>query len=485
MFQIDVSTAATTQPASTAAGTAGFFTDGNAATGVAATVLPAEFMNMLMMEMLNAVKAGGLTPSKVSFDQLASAIKVINQKGGAIYAVDSGAANAYAVTYDPIVTALSDGMVLRFVAANANTGASTFSANGLDAKPLLTVSEVALIGGEIAAGSRCAVMYSAARKAWVLLFASGGVQRVPAPAVGDASTQAANAAFVAARAGTSGSIGLRNKLINGNFDFWQRGVSFTAAGYSADRWKIDSVSNVTVSRGTASAPYGKYSLLLTPSAATNQLGIAQTLDDFVAIPLTGKRVTFSFQANAGAGQSLTAYIQKSATAASSAGGAGGWTTIATKVCAVTTAVQAFSISADVPNDGTANGLRVAFSFSNATNGAGGIGIWGCQLEEGGIATPFEFRHLTVEAVLCQAYYEVGNCAYESYGANPNYGSYWHAWTVRKRAAPTVTLINTSSGANSGTPTVAASNAAGFRPRAVCSTTGQQVWTCDYTADAEL
>ncbi|MDK4198636.1 phage tail protein [Pseudomonas sp. HR1] len=309
---------------------------------------------------------------------------------------------------------------------------------------------------------------------------------VAVPAEGLWAVSAGSAEAVEALAtGVAGQWAFRNKLINGNFDLWQRGTSFTAAGYCADRWKIDSASNVTVSRGAASAPYGKFALLLTPTAASNQLGIAQTLDDFVAIPLIGKRATFSFQANAGTAQSVTAYIQKSATAASSVGGPGGWSTIATKVCAIGAAAQTFTISADVPNDGTANGLRVAFSITNATSGAGGIGIWGCQLEEGAIATPFEFRHLTLEAVLCQAYYEVGNCAYESYGANPNYGSYWHPWTVRKRAAPTIALINASSGANSGTPAVAASNQQGFRPRALCSTTGQQVWTCDYVADAEL
>ncbi len=77
MYQIDNSTAAQVQPVSTVAGTAGFFTDGNPATGQAATVLPAEFMNMLMLENLNVLAAGGIAPAKAQYNQLAQAISNI------------------------------------------------------------------------------------------------------------------------------------------------------------------------------------------------------------------------------------------------------------------------------------------------------------------------------------------------------------------------------------------------------------------------
>jgi hypothetical protein len=77
MFQIDNATAATTQPASTPAGTPGYFTDGNPATGVAATILPAEWLNSLMLEVCNAITATGVALDKTKFNQLTTAIKAL------------------------------------------------------------------------------------------------------------------------------------------------------------------------------------------------------------------------------------------------------------------------------------------------------------------------------------------------------------------------------------------------------------------------
>lgn len=75
MYQIDNSSAATSQPASTAAGTAGFFTDGNPATATPATIVPAEWLNSVMMELINVVNAGGVTPTKNQFNNVLTALK--------------------------------------------------------------------------------------------------------------------------------------------------------------------------------------------------------------------------------------------------------------------------------------------------------------------------------------------------------------------------------------------------------------------------
>lgn len=91
MFQIDNSTAVAAIPAPTPAGPPGYFTDGNPATGVSATILPAEFMNMLMMENMNVLSAAGITPAKGQYNQLALAIAKIVQGGAAGQASETAA----------------------------------------------------------------------------------------------------------------------------------------------------------------------------------------------------------------------------------------------------------------------------------------------------------------------------------------------------------------------------------------------------------
>src|SRR5258708_12889188 len=77
MFQTDQASAVSSLPTPAAAGTQGFFTNGNPGSGIAPTILDADFMNMVMMELVNVVVAAGLTPSKTNNSQLLAAIKAV------------------------------------------------------------------------------------------------------------------------------------------------------------------------------------------------------------------------------------------------------------------------------------------------------------------------------------------------------------------------------------------------------------------------
>ena len=207
MFQIDVSTAASTQPASTALGTVGYFTDGNAATGVPATVVPAEFLNSIMLEMMNTITGAGLTLSKSTFNQLLTAIKAIGQGGSSNYSVDYGSANAYAATYSPVVPAPTDGAVRAFKVKVTNTGSSTFVLDGSGvAYPIYGLNGTPLQGGELPANGIAVMRFNASLStsgAWVLYHCGGGAQQLPAgsycvtPQQFDKSSKLVNSAWVA------------------------------------------------------------------------------------------------------------------------------------------------------------------------------------------------------------------------------------------------------------------------------------------------
>lgn len=103
------------------------------------------------------------------------------QGGNTTYALDTGTANTYAATFFPAITTLQDGLTLRFKAANANTGASTFSPNGITAAPLLGGAHAALQGGEIVATGDVWAQWNSTvgGGSWVLIKSTAGAFQTP------------------------------------------------------------------------------------------------------------------------------------------------------------------------------------------------------------------------------------------------------------------------------------------------------------------
>ncbi|KAF0145129.1 MAG: cytoplasmic protein [Nitrospirae bacterium] len=75
------------------------------------------------------------------------------------YAADTGAANAYAIALVPALTQYVVGMPIQFMAANANTGASTLNVNGLGVKDISKNFDQPLASGDIKAGQIITVVY--------------------------------------------------------------------------------------------------------------------------------------------------------------------------------------------------------------------------------------------------------------------------------------------------------------------------------------
>lgn len=89
-----------------------------------------------------------------------------------------------------------------------------------------------------------------------------------------------------------------NYLINGGFDFWQRGTSFSATGYTADRWYFTEAGICTVNQQLPSDPSGlpagfNYGLRTLAATSSDSVDLYQALESSVVIPLRGQTVTFS------------------------------------------------------------------------------------------------------------------------------------------------------------------------------------------------
>lgn len=157
----------------------GKFTDGNPLLGIPASRDPAGWANLVTDELLNVIRAAGLEPSESQSDQVLNAVRVIHLRHG--YALDSGAANAYAATYGLWPGSVVDGVVLRFRASHANTGTSTFNPDGIGAKPIVNQSGAPLTANAITAGMVVWVQYSAASGGRWVLVNGGNVQLQSGP----------------------------------------------------------------------------------------------------------------------------------------------------------------------------------------------------------------------------------------------------------------------------------------------------------------
>lgn len=262
-------------------------------------------------------------------------------------------------------------------------------------------------------------------------------------------------------AGIAGQVGLRNWIINGGFDVWQRGTSFAANGiYSADRFAIFMVgSSMTVSQqefpvGQTDVPGARYFLRAVVSSvpgASNYADIHHRIEDVRR--LAGKVVTVSFYAKADSAKNIAIDLSQIIGAGGNVDGIGG------QKFAVSTNWQRFfatirlpSIAGKSPSAASNTTLRLWFDAGatyDGFNGAlgqqsGTFDIANVQLEEGWVATPFEFRPLSVEIAMCQRYFESGffKCSFWS-GASGQSTIWALPFKSNKRATPTVSASGTS------------------------------------------
>jgi hypothetical protein len=209
----------------------------------------------------------------------------------------------------------------------------------------------------------------------------------------------------------------KNAIINGNFDIWQRGTSIVnpVNQYTADRWQVNSGETQTISRQSSGAPAGsQYYMRNTATQAACFFVPTTFLETSTVAAFWGKTVTVSIlvRRNATMNANMTFQLDKSSTV--DAGSGASFTTISSTTITnasmpTATGVTDWylaTITGTVPNDGTANSLRVRLLTAAGVPSGATFDMSQCQLEVGSVATQFTRAGGTIQGELaaCQRYY---------------------------------------------------------------------------------
>ncbi len=266
--------------------------------------------------------------------------------------------------------------------------------------------------------------------------------------------------------------GFKNYLINGNFDLWQRGTSFTVMnGYGADRWKHGSPGTATVSRqpfalGQIDVPgnprYFWRNQTTVAGAATATL-IRQRIEGVRT--LAGQTVTWSLWARNDTAKIFQVVVLQNF---GTGGTPSGDVTVLNQAQSIGTAWTRYTFTVAVPSIagktvGADNNDYIEFliqetsSFSTFT-----LDTAQWQVEKGSITTEFEKRSIQLELTLAQRYYEKSfplNATPGEGHVNPPYLSVmtitttarrgWIPFVTRKRASPIMTYYRAAGMTNDG------------------------------------
>ena len=208
-----------------------------------------------------------------------------------------------------------------------------------------------------------------------------------------------------------------NKIINGGFDIWQRGTSFSAGDETtADRWYLyfgtgaaATLSRVAFTIGQTDVPgEPTYHLRLNRTTAGSAFSSVEQYVESVRT-FAGQECTMSFWAKADGAFNLDARLEQHF-------GTGGSSQVNTtaETFALTTSWQKFTYTitpASISGKTIAGGddkLSAGFVWNETEGATGQIDIAQVQLEAGPAATAFASRPISMELAFCQRYLPVYN-----------------------------------------------------------------------------
>jgi len=269
--------------------------------------------------------------------------------------------------------------------------------------------------------------------------------------------------------------GFRNRIINGDFDIWQRGTSFTGSEYGADRWVSGRVGTTHTATRQAFAPgqtdvpnnpaYYIRTVVSSVAGASNYDHLTQLVEGVRTF--AGQQVSISFWAKVDSTKNISVELIQSFGSGSNSPSSPVNAIGVTKV-SIGTTWQKVTVTANVPSisgktiGDTGNdylGLFIWFDagsdFNSRTDSLGQqsgtfeFEIAQVQLEPGPVATPFERRPIGTELALCQRYFQLVSSFGFGYApagvqraANPFF-------MTEMRAVPSIVVTSASGGNVSG------------------------------------
>jgi microcystin-dependent protein len=265
-----------------------------------------------------------------------------------------------------------------------------------------------------------------------------------------------------------------NYIINGAFDIWQRGTSFSnpvTGTFSSDRWRAGfdgsgvtrTVSQQAFALGSAPAAgyegeyFYRYAQTVAGTSATFSNVLEQPIEDVRT--LSGQTITVSFWAKADATRTVrpifTQYFGTGGSPSSTTTTSGTLQTLTTSWARYTSTVTLPSMSGKTI--GTGNNDCLILTIQSLTiNATQTIDIWGVQVEAGSYATSFKRNASNIQAELaaCQRYYitgSMGNTYYIGSGNGTGVGTHGFSFAPM-RVAPTATVLtftNSDNASNGG------------------------------------
>lgn len=408
----------------------------------------------------------------------------------------SGASTATSQATAAASSSTSAGTFASNAASSASTAATSVTNATTQATAAANSATAAATSATSAAGSATSATTSAAQAATSALLVAGMAPLASPTFTGLVTVPNLQGGQLA---------GFRNALINGAMDFWQRGATpnffnnTVASGvYSADRWAQSfdgsgSVTSVTTIRSGLPQSLMDLGFTMAYSTTVSTAGtggtfryVIQPIEDVRT--LSGRQVTLSFWAKADASRTITAQLSQNF---GTGGSPSSQVNNVSSSLSLTTSWQKFTYTVTLGTIfgktlGTNGDSKLYVLFNLPLNTLMSFYVTGVQLEQGSVATPFEWRPATTELNLCQRYYQVvegfqwtGTATASGVNAATPL-----VFPTKMRATPTVTIGTVAYG-NASTLTVTGQSTSAASATLTAAAAGPYYGTGTASFSAEL